>query len=609
MMDGRRRSLVRPHAATGPLGGAWLVRVLAGLARLLLLALVVNLLAAAAIAQTLVVLADYGFYSLDPVESYDSDHSNLYEGLYGYRRGSANEYEPVLATSYSVSDDGLTYVFHLREGVTFHSGNPFTCADVAYSMKRALVMNPADSGVWVLAEALLGSGANAVEALGSGATDERFAAYWAAIDGSVACPDAMTAVIHVAAAGPATFAKLMVTAGYVVDSEWAKANGEWDGTGATWRAWVGTGVGEHYMSSRASGTGAYRLVSSVAGLSWRFEANRGYWGGAPRIPSVRVRVVQDQGRRVAALLAGDADFIDMWNRSSLGEVAGRPGVRVYDASTNPNLAGRQGTRVLYFNEVVQGPPAFLGSGKLDGLGVPPDFFSDPDARKCFAYSFDPETYMADALGGLGELRSMALPAAFLGEAAGVPAYGLDLAKAEAHCRAAWSGELWERGMVITLPFPIDDDFLLAGEVTLRALKANLELLNDKFEVEVRGVPWGRYYSQLSATPVAVIGDTPAYGDPDALLRSFYASTGAYASSFGYANSEIDALISAAAATYDLAERAELYGRIGRLAYEDAPFIVLPMEADFFVMSDRVYGLGEKPVYPGGWTWKDLSMEE
>nr|WP_243847417.1 ABC transporter substrate-binding protein [Microbacterium ulmi] len=45
--------------------------------------------------------------------------------------------EPVLATDWKLSDDGLTYTFSLREGVTFHDGNDFTAEDVVYSLERA----------------------------------------------------------------------------------------------------------------------------------------------------------------------------------------------------------------------------------------------------------------------------------------------------------------------------------------------------------------------------------------------------------------------------------------------------------------------------------------
>lgn len=61
---------------------------------------------------------------------------NIYEGL--VTRTPDNEIEPRLATDYEVSDDGLTYTFTLNEGVTFHSGDPMTAADVVASYRAVL---------------------------------------------------------------------------------------------------------------------------------------------------------------------------------------------------------------------------------------------------------------------------------------------------------------------------------------------------------------------------------------------------------------------------------------------------------------------------------------
>ncbi|WP_305037121.1 ABC transporter substrate-binding protein [Plantibacter sp. M259] len=57
----------------------------------------------------------------------------MYEGL--YRLTDDGEVEPVLAADSTVSDDGLTYTFTLKDGVTFHSGDPLTSADVKSSIE------------------------------------------------------------------------------------------------------------------------------------------------------------------------------------------------------------------------------------------------------------------------------------------------------------------------------------------------------------------------------------------------------------------------------------------------------------------------------------------
>ena len=61
---------------------------------------------------------------------------NVYQGLTGLALDQS--VVPGLAESWEVSDDGLTYTFHLREGVTFHDGSAFDAEDAAASLRRVL---------------------------------------------------------------------------------------------------------------------------------------------------------------------------------------------------------------------------------------------------------------------------------------------------------------------------------------------------------------------------------------------------------------------------------------------------------------------------------------
>src|SRR4029078_5125632 len=77
--------------------------------------------------------------TLDPQVGYDWQNwsliKSIFDGLMDYKPGST-ELQPDLAESYTVSDDGLTYTFKLRQGVKFHNGRPLTPADVKYSIER-----------------------------------------------------------------------------------------------------------------------------------------------------------------------------------------------------------------------------------------------------------------------------------------------------------------------------------------------------------------------------------------------------------------------------------------------------------------------------------------
>jgi len=61
---------------------------------------------------------------------------NIFEGLMRYDKDLAPH--PLLATSWENSSDGKTWTFHLKEGVVWHDGKPFTSADVVFSVDKLL---------------------------------------------------------------------------------------------------------------------------------------------------------------------------------------------------------------------------------------------------------------------------------------------------------------------------------------------------------------------------------------------------------------------------------------------------------------------------------------
>jgi peptide/nickel transport system substrate-binding protein len=88
---------------------------------------------------------------------------NVYETLVFYNREKKAEVVPMLATEVpsiangGITADGLTYVFKIRKGVSFHSGAEMTAEDVAFSFQRNVLQGGSISPAWLVTEPLLGS--------------------------------------------------------------------------------------------------------------------------------------------------------------------------------------------------------------------------------------------------------------------------------------------------------------------------------------------------------------------------------------------------------------------------------------------------------------------
>ncbi len=405
---------------------------------------------------------------------------------------------------------------------------------------------------------------------------------------------------------PAFLAKTLFYAAAIVDSAWAIENGMWDGTEATWREWIGVDLREHYLQTNMSGTGAYQLVNWAPGDRVVAEAYEGYWGDAPAIQNVQRQVVEDQSARILALQQGDADYVYV-DRAGLTQVQGSPGVLIQDAATDPELGWSEvavSTVAMNQNLTAENNPN-IGSGQLDGQGIPADFFSDVNVRKCFAYSFDYDAFISQVLQGQGVPLTMALPPSYLGYDPEVPTYTFDLTAAQEACQAAWDGQVWENGFQLTAAYNTGNE---VRQAALEILKSNIEFLNPKFRINVRGIAWPDFLDQRSQglVPVSIAAWIPDYADPDNYIHTFYAEGGYYADQANFVNEEITALDQQARTTFDEAERVQLYSQIGNLAYEVAPYVLLPQGIPFLVTRDNLQGTYYNPMLSGGYHWKDLS---
>lgn len=542
-------------------------------------------------------------FTLDPAAVNDPGSlgviENVYETLYTFAGGAADELVPALATGYSVSDDQLVWTFTLRANVRFHSGNELACRDVAYSFKYgALVARPEGAAAALMGRRWLGTEIDAAE---PAAFLEKVD--WRAIDSIVSCPagaDGLIVEVRLLEPTGALLAILANPGFSVLDSRFAVAGGAWDGTAASWREWVGRDLGSEFLGSNASGTGAYRLDEwSPQGI--RASAFSGYWGERPALSQVVIEYVDDQASREQALLAGHADRIEVTERAAAAALAGSDDVTVHEG---PDWSFATVTALFFNFDASAGDEEAIGSGQLDGSGIPGDFFADADVRRAFAHLFDQLEFVEAAYGGHGLALTATLPPAFPGYDATAPDRHFDLEAAAEHFKLAHGGRLWDTGFRFTAYYNLVNTI---RRDALEMLKSNLELVNPSFKMEVKGLPWGDFLTRLAdgRAPLFALTWGGDFADPSAFVTAFFDSDGSFSGRTNVDLPEYQQLIDSAEAIYEPHQRAKHFERLAALQYELAPVVLVPQPTWFIVARSELDGVYFNPMRSGQFLWRDV----
>jgi peptide/nickel transport system substrate-binding protein len=524
--------------------------------------------------------------SLDPAYAYDSASGEIiqavYETLIFFKGESTTEFDPVLATEWTISPDGKTYRFKIRQGVKFHNGDELTPEDVEYSFERGMVQDYGAGPQWMLFEPLFGIGTL------TSRTD----------DGLIPLEEIESKVevdgdwVQFNLAGPyEPFLQILSqTWSSIVDKDWCIEQGDWDGTEASYEALNDPPSGGSPLQSIMNGTGPFELERWDPGVETVLVRNDNYWREPASLERVDIQVVEEWTTRRLMLEAGDADLVDV-PRANIEELEGVPGITVWkDLPTLQNDA-------IFFQFDISEDSTFIGSGKLDGQGIPRDFFTDVNVRKGIAYAFDWDTYLHDALKDEAQQNGSPIVEGLSYYDADAPSYHYDPALAEEYLKQAWDGEVWDKGFTITLVYNAGND---TRKTACEILQQDLFNINEKFVVLIQVMQWpsvlrGMYAGQLPMFQIGWIADFP---DAHNFVLPFMSSQGTFSGWQNYNNPEVDALIAEGISGTTPAARDAVYRQLDQLYFDDVPSFILAQPLGRRYFRSWVKGFYFNPCLPG-----------
>jgi peptide/nickel transport system substrate-binding protein len=449
------------------------------------------------------------------------------------------------------------------------------------------------------------------------------------------CEKVKSAIVADDTAGTVTFKLaqpwgpfLVTLAGFwggIQDKAWVGASGGWDGDCATWQNFYAPTNEEQNLKKvgkEENGTGPYKL-KEWGDKQVTLVANDNYWvtkplwsggpSGAPKLKTVILKYIDEFATRFATFQAGDGDYIAPGAPSDWTQLDTLEGATC-DAAGKCTIdhADKQAVRYVkqpgvirtdaFFNFKIntEGGNTFIGSGKLDGNGVPADFFSDVHVRKAFAYCFDWETYIRDVQMNEGTQANDVMLHGETGDEANGTHYSYDATKCADEFKAStWKSDsgasLWDTGFRLTIGYNTGNT---ARQTVAQIFQNDISQVNPKFKVEAQSLEWSNYLSayQGKKLPFFIIGWQEDIPDPHNWVFTY--TLGAYGGKQAMPQSlkdQLTPLVQNGVHETDPAKRAVIYKQFNQLFYDNVPTILLAQMSQRFYFQRWVNGYYTNPL--------------
>jgi peptide/nickel transport system substrate-binding protein len=485
--------------------------------------------------------------SLDPAEVFEFSaaeaQAQIYDRLVTYPADDVTKLQGLAAESWSVSDDGLKVTFKIRPGITFHSGNPLTAADVVFSLQRVVKLNLSPG--FILTQ--------------FGFTADNMAETIKAADG-------MTVVLTLDKPYAPTFLLYCLTAGVgsVVDMKLVTEH-EQDGD-----------LGHAWLKTNSAGSGPFKLRAWKPNESITYDANPDYWQGAPAFRRIVTRHIPESATQRLLLEKGDVDIARKLSSEDLAAVAKNPDLSVADAPKG----------ALWYM----------------GLNQKNTYLARPEVREALKWLVDYESLVGAILQGKGDVHEAFLPKGFLGAIEDQP-YKFDLAKGKELLAKAGLADGFKVTMTARNNSPTKDlaqavqaSWAKAGvqvEIIPGDEKQNLTLYRAR-QHDIYIGRWGPDYQDPHTN-----ADTFA-SNPD---NSDDAKSKPLAWRNAWDIPEMTKVTQGAVLERDAAKRAQIYEELQREHQKVSPFIIFAQEIENIASRKNVQGMIWGPSFDDNKYWK------
>ncbi|MFW2366184.1 MAG: ABC transporter substrate-binding protein [Desulforhopalus sp.] len=357
--------------------------------------------------------------TLDPAEIFEFSGAeyaaNTYDRLINYDVDNVSDIYGGVAESWTLSDDGLTYLFKIRKDITFASGNKLSADDVVFSLKRVIILDK--SPAFILSQ--------------FGFTAEN-------VDQTIVKVDDYTVKLVVDKPYAPTFFLYCLTStpGSVVDMKEVMAHEKDGDMGHTW------------LRTAYAGSGPYKLKVWKASESMLLDRNDDYWDKKVQLKRVIIRHITESATQRLLLEKGDVDIA----RNLAPD----------------DLKGLEGNADVKIRKKAKGAVWYLGLNQKN------EYLQIPQVRQAFKYLIDYNGMEQTILNGLATVHQAFLPKGFLGALEETP-FSFNVDKAKALLKEAGL----ENGFTVTMDTRNNEpttSMALAIQATLAQANIKLEII-------------------------------------------------------------------------------------------------------------------------------------